>query len=89
MFIRRIKTRTTENGSCYYSFRLVDTYRLAGRVRQRTLLNLGSKFACPREQWPELTQRIERILQGQSELLTPVSLALEEQVKGVKLVVAI
>jgi transposase len=83
MFIRRVKTRTTENGSCYYSFRLVDSYRVAGRVRQRTLLNLGSHFTYPREQWPELTQRIERILQGHPELLEPDSVEQEEQAQAI------
>ena len=47
MFIRRTKTRTTNTGEQYYSYRLVDTYRAAGRVRQRTLLNLGSGFYAP------------------------------------------
>jgi len=72
MFIRRTKTRTTENGESYYSYRLVDTHRVAGRVRQRTLLNLGSAFECPRAQWQELTERIEQIVQGQAPLFDPL-----------------
>jgi len=71
MFIRRTKTRTTDSGEHYYSYRLVMTYRLSGRVRQRTLINLGSSFSFPREQWPELTQRIEQIVLGQQALLPP------------------
>jgi len=71
MFIRRTKTRTTANGISYYSYRLVDTYRVADKVRQRTLLNLGSTFDCPREQWPELTGRIEEIIQGLTALFEP------------------
>ncbi|MFQ5606261.1 MAG: transposase, partial [bacterium] len=73
MFIRRTKTRTTENGKSYYSHRLVDTHRVAEGVRQRTLLNLGSAFDCPRKQWPELTERIEQIIQGQASLFEPLS----------------
>jgi len=46
MFIRRTKTRSTEQGESYYSYRLVDTYRIADKVRQRTLLNLGSPLDC-------------------------------------------
>ena len=69
MFIRRTKTRTTDSGAQYYSYRLVDTCRVAGRVRQRTLLNLGSGFTFPRRQWPELSQRIEQIIVGQHQLL--------------------
>ena len=82
MFIRRVKTRTTENGSNYYSYRLVDSYRIADRVRQRSLLNLGSSFAFPRDQWSELVQRIEQIIQGKNELLFPQS-ELEQQAQTI------
>jgi len=51
MFIRRTKTRTTASGEHYYSYRIVDTYRVGEHVRQRTLLNLGSGFHVPHEQW--------------------------------------
>jgi len=83
MFIRKVKTRTTDKGINYYSYRLVDTYRSAGRVRQRTLMNLGSHFSFPQAQWPELTQRIEQILEGQSELIVPESPELEEQAQSI------
>ncbi len=78
MFIRRVRTRTTADGSRYYSCRLVENYRVGKRVRQRTLLNLGSQFDFPREQWPELTQRIEQILVGQDDILASFSDALEQ-----------
>ncbi len=61
----------------------MDTYRSAGRVRQRTLMNLGSHFSFPQEQWPTLTQRIEQILEGQSELIVPESPELEEQAQSI------
>ena len=83
MFIRKVKTRTTDKGISYYSYRLVDTYRSAGHVRQRTLMNLGSHFNFPQEQWPELAQRIENILQGQAELIIPESPELEEQAQSI------
>ena len=79
MYIRRVRTRTTADGSRYYSFRLVENYRVGKRVRQRTLLNLGSQFDFPREQWPELTQRIEQILVGQDDMLVTFSDELEQQ----------
>ena len=44
MFIRRVKTRSTVQEKNYYSYRLVDNYRVANKVKQRTLLNLGSGF---------------------------------------------
>ena len=83
MFIRRVKTRTTGDGSCYYSHRLVETHRVADRVRQRTLLNLGTQFSFPREQWQELTQRVEQILQGQHDLLIDPSGELEQQAQTI------
>ena len=54
MFIRRTKTRTTASGEHYYSYRIVDTYRVGEHVRQRNLLNLGSGFHVPQEQWSAL-----------------------------------
>ena len=79
MFIRRTKTRTTESGEHYYSHRLVDTYRVDKCVRQRSLLNLGSGFSFPREQWPALSQRIAQILFGQTNLLLPFSPEVERE----------
>lgn len=86
MFIRRTKTRVTERGESYYSYRLVDTSRVGGQVRQRTLLNLGSGFAVPPEQWKTLTQRIEQIVLGQHDLLptpTPPELELEREAQQI------
>ena len=83
MFIRRTKTRTTDSGGHYYSYRLVNTYRVAGRVRQKTLLNLGSGFDFPREQWPELTQRIEQIVLGQQAALLPCSPEVEHEAQNI------
>jgi len=83
MFIRRTKTRTTENGEHYYSYRLVDTYRIADHVRQRTLLNLGSGFCFPREQWPELIQRIEDIILGRHRVLLPSPPEIEREAQNI------
>jgi hypothetical protein len=38
-------------------------------VRQHTLLNLGTRFEVPREQWSALAQRIEALLSGQLDLM--------------------
>ncbi|MCP3887819.1 MAG: hypothetical protein GY702_02945 [Desulfobulbaceae bacterium] len=65
MYIRRTAIKSRKDGSNYYSYRLVESKRTEKGVRQQTLLNLGSDFALPREQWLELTKRIEGILSGQ------------------------
>lgn len=76
MFIRQTKTSNTASGEAYYTFRLVASERIGGRVRQQTLLNLGRNFPLPREQWPQLCARIEEILAGQM-ILLPATPAVE------------
>ena len=67
MYIRRTKTRSVK-GKDYYSFRLVQAERRDGKVRPKTLLNLGANFDVPREQWGAVTQLAESLLQGQPPL---------------------
>ena len=67
MFVRRTRTRAT-GGAVYHTHRLVRSERDGGRVRQRTLLNLGRHFDVDRELWPLLCQRVEQILDGRGEL---------------------
>ena len=68
MYIRRTSIKSRKDGSQYYTYRLVESKRTEKGVRQHTLLNLGADFALPREQWPDLTKRIEGILSGQQSL---------------------
>ena len=68
MFIRRAKTRTTQRGDVYHSHRLVHSERHGDKVRQRTLLNLGSEFPVERQYWPMLCARIRQLLERQDEL---------------------
>jgi uncharacterized protein YPO0396 len=69
MFIRRAKTRTTQSDTDYFSYRLVESARDGAKVRQRTLLNLGSSFLVPEADWPALCQRVESLLSKQGELV--------------------
>ena len=68
MFIRRTKTRSAEGGKVYHSYRLVRSERSGERVRQRTLLNLGSD-AVATEHWAVLCSRIEQLLERQGVLV--------------------
>ena len=68
MFVCRTRTRSRA-GKQYFTFRLVRSQRVGDRVRQRTLLNLGSQFPIQRDHWRSLTQRIQQILDPQPELL--------------------
>jgi hypothetical protein len=74
MFIRRSPTRNKATGESYFTFRLVRTERVDGKVRQLTLLNLGRHFPLAQEQWPSLCARIKQLLGGQAVLL-PVDLS--------------
>jgi transposase len=76
MYIRRTSIKSRRDGEPYYTYRLVESVRSDGHVRQRTLLNLGRHFDVPREQWAALSQRIEQLVGRQSEL---VPSALEAQ----------
>ena len=69
MYIRRTTIKSRRTGEPYYTYRLVESVRTSGSVRQCTLLNLGRHFEVPREQWPALAQRIEQLLSGQSDFL--------------------
>jgi len=68
MYIRRTTIKSRKDGSQYYTNRLVESRRTGNGVRQHTLLNLGTNFSLPREQWPDLAKRIEDILAGQQYL---------------------
>ena len=76
MYIRQTKTSGATSGEAYFTFRLVASKRIDGKVRQQTLLNLGRTFSLPREQWPALCSRIEQIISGQMSLAL-VSTAIE------------
>ena len=82
MFVRRTLTRRT-GGQDYHSHRLVRSERDGAKVRQRTLLNLGSDFDLPKTQWPDLCRRIDEILNGQAPLLDDVPEAVEAEAQRI------
>jgi transposase len=79
MFIRRTTTRRAATGEAYHTYRLVESRREGGRVRQVTLLNLGRHFDLAGEHWPGLCTRLSQLLGGQSSL---VALDLPEAVEA-------
>jgi transposase len=66
MFIRQTRTNSKITGEGYFTFRLVRGERVAGKVRQITILNLGRNFALAQEHWPMLCSRLEQLLNPQS-----------------------
>jgi transposase len=73
MYIRRVTTRRRSSGETYHSYRLVESRREGGRVRQIALLNLGSQFDLPEAHWPALCARLGQLL-GRQGVLVPVDL---------------
>ncbi len=69
MFIGRTTTGAASDGSRHPTRRLVETFRVGGEVRQRTLLNPGRHFSVSREDWPALCRRVEELTAGQCALV--------------------
>ncbi len=76
MYIRRTTIKSKKSGENYFTYRLVESRRLGGKVKQQTLLNLGRYSSVEKEQWPLLTARLEHLLSAQSDLL-PLDLSSE------------
>ena len=78
MFIRCTTTHTKKTGETYKTFRLVESERVNGKVKQRTLINLGRYFDLPQTQWQTLSSRIEQLLSTQTSFF---SIELEESLE--------
>ncbi len=69
MYIRCTSIKSRRTGEPYYTYRLVESVRNQGRVRQRTLLNLGRHFDVARDRWAALAQRIEQLVSAQDQMI--------------------
>ena len=69
MYIVKTTTKKSAKGTPYPSYRIVMSERVMGKVKQRTLLNIGSHFELPQPLWSQLCQRIDAILHGRLTLL--------------------
>ncbi len=69
MFIRRTVSKSKKyNNEKYYTYRLVESYRLNGKVKQRVLINLGADFSVDKDRWSLLSVRIEDIIKNRESL---------------------
>jgi len=68
MYIRRTTIKSRKDGNQYYTHRLVESQRAGKKIHQYTILNLGTSFEIPREQWSILCSRIQDIISGQNNL---------------------
>ncbi|MDX8414097.1 MAG: IS1634 family transposase [Mariprofundales bacterium] len=80
MFIRQTTTRSKGDNAHYQTYRLVESSRIGDKVKQRTLLNLGADYPFPKNQWGEITHRVDSILHHQP-LLVPASAEIDAEAK--------
>src|SRR5690606_22679785 len=71
MYIRCTSTRSNATGEAYFTYRLVSSERIDGKVKQVTLLSLGRHFAVDAALWPAVCQRVNELMAGQACLLDP------------------
>ena len=69
MHFKRTRTYTDTQGQPRYSVRLVKNQRVGDRVKQTTLLNLGTHWSVPQTLWAAVARRVEESLAGQQPLL--------------------
>ena len=67
MYIRKTKIKSGSQGESYSTYRLVESVRVAHKVKQRTVINLGKHFSVAPEHWPLLSARIEQLLNAQTD----------------------
>ncbi len=70
MFIRRTMIKSRKRGEPYYTFRLVESERVNGKMKQHILLNLSRHFAVDKKDWNSLSSRINELLHHPPSLLT-------------------
>ena len=68
MFIRAVEHKNKKNGKKYRTYKLVDSVRTERGPRQTTVLNLGSDFRLPKEDWKQLANCIEEIVTEQQNI---------------------
>ena len=71
MYIRCTSTRSNATGESYFTYRLVSSERIDGKVKHVTLLNLGRHFAVDPSLWPAVCRRVTDLMTGQASLLDP------------------
>ena len=87
MRFRRTKTHSDAQGEPRYSVRLVKSERFDDKVKQITLLNLGTKWEVPQTLWKSVAHRVEELMAGQEALLPvepEVEQAAEKVVNGLR-----
>jgi transposase len=65
MFIKKITKRNIDTGCMYLTYRLVRSYRLDGKSRHETIINMGTLSGLEQSKHKQLAHRIEELLKNQ------------------------
>lgn len=83
MFIRKTPPRTMKDGTCYSAVRLVHNVRYGHRVKQETLLNLGSRFWVKESDGSRLCARVQELLDPQTTLMEALPSRLDAEAERI------
>ena len=79
MFIKRIDKSSNKTGKNYFTYRLCESYRIEGKVRHRTILNLGKLENIRKEDFKLLCDRIEQKVKGVNLLFSSIPENVEKE----------
>jgi transposase len=77
MFIRATKTKNKKTGDVYTKHVLVESVRVNGEPRQRTIMQLG-QLKLPKHEWKKLAHALACQISGQLSLLTEIDAEIEK-----------
>jgi transposase len=78
MFIKKIDKSNPKKGKVYFTYRLCESYRIDGKVRHRSILNLGRLEDVPHEHHKLLCDRVEQLLRGEKLLFANIPKTVEK-----------
>lgn len=78
MFLKRITKPDRKGEKIYEYYRLVHSYKIGKKIRQQTVINLGSLDKLPKEKHKLLADRIEELLTGSESLFFDIPNDVEE-----------
>ena len=79
MFIKRIDKSNNKTGRGYFTYRLCESYRIANKVRHRSILNVGKLENIRKEDFRLLCDRIRQKMKGANSLFLSVPENIEKE----------
>lgn len=66
MYVRKVTHHNKSTQTEYHTYKLVESVRTERGPRQRTLINLKTEFALPKDEWKNFANRVEELITGQT-----------------------